>query len=114
MTESRCLEDLLPDPADRAFIEGVYRDLGQEWAAEILGGMLDGTFVEWERVEMGYIDHRPELEGIKRARCTCGGLVDRHGYCSLCKRFCGVPEYEQALNPRQMVLGQKSQLKMEV
>jgi len=76
--------------------------------------MLDGTFVEWERVEMGYIDHRPELEGIKRARCTCGGLVDRHGYCSLCKRFCGVPEYEQALNPRQMVLGQKSQLMMEV
>ena len=46
--------------------------------------------------DMGYIDYRPELEGVERARCgVCRGLIDRHGYCSMCKRFCGIPAYEK-------------------
>ena len=119
MTESRRLEDLLPDPRDRALIEGVYRDLGQEWAAEILGGMLDGTFVEWERVEMEdrYFYPCPEHRGINiyyQACPKCGKTKPESepGKKYVRRRF--PPEDETPVNPRQMVLGQKSQLMMEV
>jgi hypothetical protein len=116
MTESRRLEDLLPDPADRAFIEGVYRDLGQEWAAEILKGMLDGSIVEWERVEMGHVKARVEGERYPHTHEHHGRkyLVNQDtGNCWYCQQIIEHDEDKTEVHPRQMTLGQTPQPTLE-
>jgi len=147
MTESRTLEDLLPDPRDRAFIEGVYRDLGQEWAAETLGymlthpevelrdkfngtatdlgrewaaailkGMLDGSIVEWERVEMGHVKARVEGERYPHTHEHHGRkyLVNQDtGNCWYCQQIIEHDEDKTEVHPRQMTLGQTPQPTLE-
>ena len=92
---------------DWDFLGTVAERWGIEWARTLRDALAAG-----ELIDMGYVNYRPELEGVERDRCDrCGGMVDRHGYCCLCKRFCGVPAYEVK---GQLRLGEKTQLTLEL
>lgn len=56
---------------------------------------------------MGYVNYRPELE--PREHCeNCGWLVDKDGRCWRCGK-----EAKVQVNPQQLTLDSKVQLKLE-
>lgn len=107
------LSDYIRDPDTRAFIGRVYRAWGVEWAAEITKAIHEGVLFD-----MGDFYPYSKHKGRNKANGACP--------------ICGEPKLESETawkyvsrwkereteqvqdNPKQMVLGAKVQLKMEV
>jgi hypothetical protein len=109
---SRDLSHYIPDPDTRAFIGRVFRAWGVEWAAVLTEAIAEGVLID-----MGSEDFYPcpEHPGVNIANRPCYR-------CGKAK-----PESESAWkytdrgwrdeidsNPRQMALGDKTQLSLEV
>ena len=111
---SRDLSQYIPSPDTRAFIGRVFRAWGVEWAAVLTEAIAEGVLID-----MGHEDFYPCPDhpgrNIANQPCPyCGKTKPEHEPTKKYVRRWFPPEDETPVNPKQMMLGQQHQLKLEV